>query len=99
MTFGQLRRARRRWRSNPADLAQDVDIREFRDDDTDIPDGFRLISSWVFLGQGYLDLDQAAAAVRSATGARVRRQLEERAINTNNEHEGSDEHGKDPADR
>jgi len=73
VTFGQLRRARRYWRRNPTDLAQDVDIRELHDDDTDIPDGFQLISSWMFLGQGYLDLDQAAAAVRSATASRTRR--------------------------
>ena len=73
MTFGQLRRARRRWRRNSADFTQDVDIRELYDDDADIPDGFRLISSWEFLGQGYLDLDQAAAAVRSATASRTRR--------------------------
>ena len=72
VTFGQLRRARRRWRRNPADFTQDVDIRELHDDDADIPDGFQLISSWVFLGQGYLDLDQAAAAVRSATASRTR---------------------------
>ena len=72
VTFGQLRLARRRWRRNPADFTQDVDIRELHDDDTDIPDGFQLISSWVFLGQGYLDLDQAAAAVRSATASRTR---------------------------
>jgi len=72
VTFGQLRRARRRWRRNPADFAQEVDIRELHDDDTDIPDGFQLVSSWVFLGQGYLDLDQAAAAVRSATASRTR---------------------------
>ena len=72
MTFGQLRRARRRWHRNPADFTQDVDIRELYDDEADIPDGFRLISSWVFLGQGYLDLDQAAAAVRSATASRTR---------------------------
>ena len=42
------------------------------DDDHDIPDGFELVSSWVFVGQGYLDLDQAAAAVMSATLSRTR---------------------------
>ena len=42
------------------------------DDDDDVPDGFELVSSWVFDGQGYLDLDQAAAAVESAARARIR---------------------------
>lgn len=36
------------------------------------PDGYELVSSWVYAGQGYLDLDQAAAAVRSAAEARSR---------------------------
>jgi hypothetical protein len=74
VTFGQLRRARRRARSNPAVLDPDVDVRQVLDDDQDLPDGFELVSSWVFAGQGYLDLDQAAAAVRSATRARIRAQ-------------------------
>ena len=99
VTFGQLRRARRRWRRNPEAPAADLDIRELHDDDTDIPDGFQLISSWVFLGQGYLDLDQAAAAVRSATGSRVRRQTSQRATTSKKGHEGSDEDGEDPVDR
>ena len=37
-----------------------------------IPDGFDLVSSWVFDGQGYLDLDPAAA-VSSACRSRARR--------------------------
>ena len=98
VTFGQLRRARRQWRRNPEPPAANLDIRELHDDDTNIPDGFQLISSWVFLGQGYLDLDQAAA-VRSATGSRVRRQMSQRVTNSNNGHEGSDEDGEDPVDR
>ncbi len=59
MTFTQIRRARQRYRANPAGLAPDADIRELLDDDLDVPEGFELVSSWVFLGQGYLDLDQA----------------------------------------
>lgn len=74
VTFGQLRRARRRWRREPGSgLAPDPDVRKLLDDDPDVPEGFELVSSWEFLGQGYLDLDQAAAAVRSATGSRARR--------------------------
>jgi hypothetical protein len=72
VTFGQLRRARRHWRRHRG-LAPDVDVRKLLDDDLDVPEGFELISSWEFLGQGYLDLDQAAAAVRSATRSRTRR--------------------------
>jgi hypothetical protein len=41
-------------------------------DDPDLPDGFELVTSWVFHGQGYLDLDTAAAAVHSAAMARIR---------------------------
>jgi hypothetical protein len=72
VTFTQIRRARRRYRTNPAGLAPDADIRELLDDDLDVPDGFELVSSWVFAGQGYLDLDQAAAAVESAARSRAR---------------------------
>ena len=72
VTFGQLRRARRHHRRNPAGLAPDADIREILDDDPDLPDGFELVSSWVFHGQGYLDLDTAAAAVHSAAMAGIR---------------------------
>ena len=52
MTFTQIRRARQRYRANPAGLAPDADIRELLDDDLDVPEGFELVSSWVFLGQG-----------------------------------------------
>ena len=72
VTFGQLRRARHHHRRNPAGLAPDADIRQLLDDDQDVPDGFELVSSWMFAGQGYLDLDQAAAAVESAARARIR---------------------------
>jgi hypothetical protein len=72
VTFGQIRRSRRAYRRNPG-LDPDADIRQILDDDQDVPDGFDLVSSWVYAGQGYLDLDQAAAAVRSAAEARARR--------------------------
>jgi hypothetical protein len=72
VTFTQIRRARRRYRNNPAGLAPDADVRELLDDDADLPDGFELVSSWQFIGQGYLDLDQAAAAVLAATHSRTR---------------------------
>jgi hypothetical protein len=71
VTFGHLRRARRRHRRNPAGLAPDADIRQILDDD--VPEGFELVSSWVFDGLGYLDLDTSAQAVASACRARIRR--------------------------
>ena len=49
-----------------------ADIRQVLDDDNDVPEGFELVSSWVFAGQGYLSLDQAAAAVLSAAQSRTR---------------------------
>ena len=75
VTFGQLRSARRRFRSNPAGLAPDADVRHVLDDDADVPEGFELVSSWQFVGQGYLDLEQAAAAVMSAALSRTRASL------------------------
>jgi hypothetical protein len=72
VTFGQLRRVRRRFRRNPAGLDPEADIREVLDVD-DVPEGFERVSTWVFIGQGYLDLDSAAAAVTAATLARTRR--------------------------
>ncbi|MEP6815407.1 MAG: replication initiator [Marmoricola sp.] len=85
VTFGQLRRARRHWRRDP--VPDIVDVRELIYDDADIPDGFQLVSSWEFAGQGYLDLDQAAAAVRSATGSRIRSRARERSTAQSNTHE------------
>jgi hypothetical protein len=73
VTFGQIRRAKRLHRSRPAGLEPDADIRELLDDDDEIPDGFEIVSSWGFVGQGYLDLDAAADAVRSAALSRFRR--------------------------
>ena len=70
VTFGQLRRARRLFRTRPAGLEPDADVRELLDDDP--PEGFEVVSSFVFVGQGYLDGDQAAAAVTSAAMARTR---------------------------
>ena len=58
VTFGQIRRARRALPEPTAALDPDADIREILDDD-DRPEGFEVVSSWVFVGQGYLDLDQA----------------------------------------
>ncbi|TXL62352.1 replication initiator [Aeromicrobium terrae] len=70
VTFEQLRRSRRVFRSKPAGLDPDADIRELLDDDP--PEGFEVVSSFVYVGRGYLGLDQAAAAVRSAALARAR---------------------------
>lgn len=71
VTFGQIRRSRRIFKRNPG-LDPDADIRELLDDDLDIPDGFALVGSWAYVGQGYLELDEAAAAVRSAVQSRSR---------------------------
>jgi hypothetical protein len=71
VTFGQIRRSRRVYRRNPG-LDPNADIRQILDDDLGVPDGFELVSSWVFVGQGYLSLDQAAAAVLSAAQSRTR---------------------------
>jgi hypothetical protein len=70
ITFGQIRRARRIHRRNPAALAPDADVRQILDED--IPDGFQLVSSWIFDGLGYLDLDASAKAVASACRSRTR---------------------------
>jgi hypothetical protein len=70
INFGHLRRARRRFKSQRAALAPDADVRLVLDVD-DAPEGFEVVSSFVYSGTGYLDLDQAAAAVRSAALARV----------------------------
>ena len=71
VTFGQIRRGRRAFRRDPG-LDPDADVRQILDDDNDLPDGFALVSSWVYVGRGYLDLDQAASAVMSAAVARTR---------------------------
>ena len=71
VTFTQLRRARRAFRRDPG-LAPDADVRRVIDDDLDVPDGYELVSSWVYAGRGYLGLDQAASAVRSAALSRTR---------------------------
>ena len=70
VTFGQIRRSRRAFRSRPAGLDPDADIREILDDEP--PDGFEVVSSFVYVGQGFLGLDQAEQAVRSAAMARGR---------------------------
>lgn len=71
VTFGQIRRSRRVFRRDPG-LDPNADIRQILDDDLDVPEGFELVSSWVYAGQGYLSLDQAAAAVLSAAQSRTR---------------------------
>ncbi|MGZ5418807.1 MAG: replication initiator [Nocardioides sp.] len=71
VTFSQLRRARRVFRRNPG-LDPEADVRQILDGDADVPEGFELVSSWVFAGQGYLELDQAAAAVLAAARSRTR---------------------------
>jgi hypothetical protein len=72
ITFGQIRRARRIFKSRPAGIDPEADIRQILEVDDDVPEGFEVVSSFVFVGQGYLDLDAAAAAVRSAAVARTR---------------------------
>jgi hypothetical protein len=69
VTFGQLRRARRLFRARPAGLDPDADVRELLDEE--LPDGVEVVSSFVYIGRGYLDLDQAAAAVLSAAQSRA----------------------------
>ena len=70
VTFSQIRRARRIFRLRPAALAPDADIREILDEVA--PEGFELVSSFVYVGQGYLPPDKAAQALRSAALARAR---------------------------
>lgn len=69
VTFGQLRRARRVF-NRAAGLDPNVDVRDLRDEE--VPEGFELVSSWLYVGRGYLDLDQAARAVESAIRSRSR---------------------------
>jgi hypothetical protein len=70
VTFGQLRGARRRFKRQPR-LDPVADVRRVLDD-AEVPEGCELVSSWVYVGRGYLDLEQAAAAVRSAAVSRTR---------------------------
>jgi hypothetical protein len=69
VTFGQIRRARRRFQSRPAALDPDADIREVLDEEP--PEGFEVVSSFVYVGRGYLSFHEAAEAVRSAALARA----------------------------
>lgn len=69
VTFGQLRRARRVFHRQPG-LDPNADIRELLDEE--VPDGFELISTWAYVGRGYLELDQAERAVASAAFSRTR---------------------------
>jgi hypothetical protein len=96
VTFGQLRRARRLHKKHPG-LDPQADIRRILDDDADVPEGFELVSSWVYVGRGYLGIAEAAAAVRSAAmartgGPRVRQPTQSVT------RKGSEGDGEDPAD-
>jgi hypothetical protein len=54
VTFGQIRRARQVFRSRPAGLKPDADIREVLDED--VPEGFEVVSSFQYVGRGYLGI-------------------------------------------
>ncbi len=56
--------------ARPAGLDPDADIREVLDED--VPQGLEVVSSFVYVGRGYLGMAEAAAAVRSAAMARTR---------------------------
>lgn len=74
VTFAALRAARRRFQGRPPGLAPDADVRELPADDDPDAEAAQLlvVKDWRFVGVGYLDLDQAAHAVASATRARAR---------------------------
>ena len=72
VTFGQIRRARRSIRQSDDRTRTGRRHPPAPRRRSDVPDGFELVSSLVFVGQGYLDLDQAAAAVESAARSRTR---------------------------
>lgn len=80
LTFGQIRRHRRMHRRNPAAFDPDADVRQILDEP--VPDGFELVSSWIFDGLGYLDLDTSASAVASACRSRTRRARTQQQITT-----------------
>lgn len=69
VTFGQIRRSRRLFRSRAAALDPNADIREVLDEEA--PEGFEVVSSFVYVGRGYLSFHEAAEAVRSAALARA----------------------------
>jgi hypothetical protein len=74
VTFGQLRRARRRWRQRPPGLDPDAAVRELPDDfDPDGDETVVELREWRFAGTGYHDADTAALALTSAALARTRR--------------------------
>ncbi len=52
VTFGHLRRARRLFKSRPAALAPDADVRLVLDVDDDVPEGFEVVSSFAYAGHG-----------------------------------------------
>lgn len=71
VTFGQLRRLRRLHHRRPARLDPDADIRRVLDED-EPPEGFVHVSSFRYVGRGYLATAEAAKAVRSAALSRIR---------------------------
>jgi hypothetical protein len=74
VTFGQLRRARHRWRQRPPGLDPDATVRQLPDDhDPDGNDTVIELREWRFAGTGYHDADSAARAVTAAVLARTRR--------------------------
>lgn len=70
-TFGALRRARAEHYRRPAGLDPNAAVRKLFADDDD-PDVV-VDQDWTYAGRGYLSLDAAANAVRSACLARSRR--------------------------
>jgi hypothetical protein len=74
VTFGQLRRARSRWRQRPPGLDPDATVRDLPDDfDPDGEDTVVELREWRFAGTGYHDADTAALALTAAALARTRR--------------------------
>jgi hypothetical protein len=71
ITFGALRRARAEHYRRPPGLHPDAAVRELPADDDD--PGVVVHRDWAYAGRGYLTLDAATDAVRSACLARSRR--------------------------
>ena len=71
VTFGHLRRLRRLHHRRPARLDPNAGIRRLLDED-EPPEGFIHVSSFTYVGRGYLSMAEAADAVRSAALSRIR---------------------------
>lgn len=67
VTFTQLRLARRLHQRDPG-LARDADVRRMLDDAA--PEGFEMVSTFAYVGRGFLGLCEADRAVQSAQAAR-----------------------------